>query len=231
MESLSDIIEVKKIFDDGRRGEFHIEKLYPGYGITIGNALRRALLSSLPGAGITSIKVEGVSHEFSTIPGVKEDLVEVILNLKRIRFKFVGEEPQILTLNEVGKKKVKAKDLRCPPQVQPINKDFPILTLVDDKAKINMELTVEKGLGYSPASQRPAKKLPIGTILIDAIFSPIEKVNFSVENMRVRERTDYNRLKLEIETDGSLTPTEAFRKVSQILRDHYDRIEQQLTKL
>lgn len=226
---LSETVKIKKISDDGRIGVFHIEGLYTGFGLTLGNALRRALFSSLPGAAITQIKIKGVGHEFTTIPGVAEDIIELTLNLKRVRFKFFTDEPQILTLKMKGEKEVKADDIKINPQVEIINSDLHLATLTDKKAELDMELTIEKGLGYLPVADRKFERLPIGTIVIDAIFSPVTKVNCSVENMRVGERTDYNRLKIEIETDGSITPSQALHKTANVLKDHFEKVSAVLT--
>jgi DNA-directed RNA polymerase subunit alpha len=221
---LSDTLKIKKISDDGKVGVFHVEGLYTGFGLTVGNALRRALFSSLPGAAVTQIKIKGVGHEFTTIPGVAEDVVELTLNLKKIRFKFFADEPQILTLKVKGEKEITADDIKTNAQVEIVNPDLHLATLTDKKAELDMELTIEKGLGYLPAAERKFERLAIGTVVLDAIFSPVIKVNSSVENMRVGERTDYNRLKIEIETDGSITPSDALRKTTNALKDHFDKI-------
>ena len=221
---LSETIKIKKVSETETNGVFEVEGLFVGYGLTLGNALRRALLSSLPGAAITQIKIKGVKHEFSTIPGVKEDLIEIISNLKHIRFRFYADEPQTLYLKVKGEKEIKAKDIEINSFVEVINLDSPIAVLTDKSAEINAELTVEKGLGYVPVEARKTEKLPVGVIAIDAIFAPIKNVNFVVENMRVGERTDYNRLKIFIETDGSITPSSALHKAANVLRDHIDKI-------
>lgn len=221
---LSETVKIKRISETDREGVFEIEGLYTGYGLTLGNALRRALLSSLPGAAITQVKIKGVEHEFSTLPGVTEDLVQVSLNLKQIRFRFYASEPQVLTLKVKGEKKVTAESIETNAQVQVVNPDSPIATLTSKNAELDMELTVEKGLGYVPVEARKIEKLPIKTIALDAIFTPIVKVNFIVENMRVGDRTDYNRLKISLETDGTITPSSALRKASNILRDHFDKV-------
>jgi len=221
---LSETIKIKKISDDGKVGVFHIEGLYTGFGLTLGNALRRALFSSLPGAAITQLKIKGAKHEFSTIPGLKEDIVELTLNFKKARFKFFADEPQVLSLKVKGEKEVKAGDIKTNPQVEIVNSDLHLAALTDKKAELDIELTVEKGLGYLPVAEQKFERLPVGTIVIDAIFSPITKVNCSVENMRVGERTDYNRLKIEIETDGSITPSQAIHKTANVLKDHFEKI-------
>lgn len=207
-------------------GKFEIEGLYPGYGITIGNALRRVLLSSIEGAAVTSFKIEGIPHEFSTIDGVKETVIDIMLNLKKLRVKLYDNQPQKIKMNVKGEKEVFAKDFEPNPMVEILNPDFKIATLTDKKAKLEMEVTLEKGMGYSEVEERKKEKLPIGTIAIDAIFSPVKKVNFVVENMRVGERTDYNRLFIEIETDGSITPQEALIKAANILDEHFSLLKE-----
>lgn len=203
------------------RAIFEIENCYPGYGMTLGNAFRRVLLSSLPGAAVTAAKIEGAEHEFSTIPHVLEDVIQIILNLKQIRFKFYAQEPVVLTIEAKGEKKVKASDIKLTSDVEIINKDAHIATLTDKKAKLNMEIEVDSGLGYVPAEQRTKGKLSIGSIAIDAIFCPIKKINYEIENMRVGDRTDFNRLRIDIETDGSISPEEAFQKAAKILVEHF----------
>ncbi len=220
----SETVKIKTVSETEKEGVFEIEGLYTGYGLTLGNALRRVLLSSLPGAAITRVKIKGAEHEFSTISGVKEDLVEITLNLKRIRFKLHANEPQVLTLKVKGENKATAADIAANADVEVINPDAPIATLTSKNAELNMEITVEKGLGYVPVEARKTEKLPIGTVLIDAIFTPITKINFTVENMRVGERTDYNRLRIDIETDGSISPSNALHKSANVLKDHFEKI-------
>lgn len=221
---LSDSVKIQKIADDGRRGTFDIEGLFPGYGFTLGNSLRRVLLSSLPGAAVTQFKVKGVLHEFSTLPGVLEDVVEIGMNLKNLRFRFIADEPQILTITAKGVKEVTGADIESNAQVEVVNPDIKLFTLTDKKADVSIELTVEKGLGYVPAERRKTGKLEIGVIALDAVFTPVINVAINISNMRVGDRTDYNRLTLEIETDSSISPSEAMRKVSHILIDHYTKI-------
>lgn len=221
---LSDTVEIKRIEEKGNVGKFQIEGLYTGYGVTIANALRRVLISSLPGAAITQVKIKGVKHEFSTIPGVVEDIVEFTLNLKKVRFSFFAEEPQVLKLRVKGEKEVKAGDIESTPLVKVINPNLHLATLTDKKAELDLELTVEKGLGYVPAEVRRSERVPIGTIILDAVFSPIQNVEFRVEDMRVGERTNYNRININIETDGSITPTSALHKAVNILKDHFNKI-------
>ncbi len=215
--------KAKILKKEENRAIFEINGCYPGYGMTLGNAFRRVLLSSLPGAAITSVKIKGVSHEFATIPYVLEDVIHIILNLKQVRFKINAPEalPLKLELKTAGEKEVKAKDIKTAAEIEIINKDAHIATLTDKKAKLEMELEVQSGLGYVPVEQRKKEKLEIGAIAVDAIFSPIRKVNYEIENMRVGDRTDFNRLLLDIETDGSITPEEAFQKAADILVEHF----------
>lgn len=219
-------IPPKMIKNEANRTIFKIEGLYPGYGLTLGNALRRVLLSSLPGAAVTLVKIKGVDHEFSTVSYVIEDVVEIILNLKQLRFKLFSEEPQILRLKVSGAKEVKAKDIQVPSQVELVNPDAHIATLTDKKAELEMEIQIERGLGYAPVEQRKKEKtgLEIGAIAVDAIYTPIRKINYEVENMRVGEKTDYNRLIIDIETDGTITPQEAIEKASRILVEQFQVI-------
>lgn len=221
---LSDLVTIKKVSETDTDGVFEIEGLYGGYGLTLGNALRRVLLSSLPGAAITQFRIKGVSHEFSTIPGVAEDVVEIGLNLKKIRFRAHTDEPQTLNLKIKGENKVTASDIELNSQVELITQDEHIASLSGKDTELDLELRVERGLGYSAVESRKFEKLPIGTIALDAFFSPVVKVNFSVENMRVGDRTDYNRLRLGVTTDGSITPSAALRKASNILKDHFEKI-------
>lgn len=221
---LSETVKIKKISETNKEGVFEIEGLYAGYGLTVGNALRRVLLSSLTGSAITQVKIKGIEHEFSTIPGVLEDVVEITLNLKKVRFRFYATEPQILTLKVKGERKVTAADIKINAQVEVINPDSHIATLTNKNAELEMEITVEKGSGYVSVEARKTEKLPIKTIAIDAIFTPVIKVNFNIENMRVGERTDFNRLKILIETDGSISPSSALHKSCNILKDHFEKI-------
>jgi DNA-directed RNA polymerase subunit alpha len=202
-------------------GIFVIEPLYPGYGQTIGNALRRVLLSSLEGAAISSVKIEGISHEFSSIPGVKEDVIELILNLKQLRMKLFSDEPVKMTLNVKGAKEVTAKDIKAPSQVEIVNKDFRIATLDGKDSSLSMEMVVEKGRGYLPVEMK-TEKPEIGVIQIDSLFSPVLGVNFKVENTRVGQRVDFNKLILEIKTDGTITPSEALVQASKILVNQFE---------
>lgn len=206
---------------EGNKAFFEIEGCYPGHGITLGNALRRVLLSSLGGAAITGVKIKGVQHEFSTIPFVAETVLDIILNLKQIRLKLHSDQPVKIFLKAKGEKEVSAKDIETPSEVEVVTKDVHIATLTDKKAALEMEIEVDRGLGYEPVESRKRERLEIGQIAIDAFFTPVKKVNFEVENMRVGERTDYNRLKIEIETDGTISPSEALEKAGKILVDHF----------
>ncbi|MEK9194492.1 MAG: DNA-directed RNA polymerase subunit alpha [Patescibacteria group bacterium] len=223
---LSESVNIKKVSEENNVGVFHIEGLYAGYGTTLGNALRRVLLSSLPGAAITQVKIKSVDHEFSTLPGMIEDIVEFTLNLKKVRFYFFADEPQVLKLHIKGERDVKARDIQSTTLVQVVNPDLHLASLTKKNAELEMELTVEKGLGYVPSESRHLERLAVGTIVLDAIFSPIVRVAFSVENMRVGERTDYNRLIVEIETDGTVTPSESLHKAANILKDHFEIVSQ-----
>ena len=200
---------------------FEIASLYPGYGTTIGNSLRRILLSSLPGAAVTQVKIKGVQHEFSTMPGVKEDVISILLNLKQLRFKLHSEEPQKAELKVRGAKNVKAGLFNMSSQVELANKDLHIATLTSKSAELNIEIVIEKGLGYETVESRKKEKLEIGMMAVDAVFTPVRKVSYRVENMRVGDRTDFDRLFLELETDGTLTPEEAFSKSADILISHF----------
>ncbi|OGZ34641.1 MAG: DNA-directed RNA polymerase subunit alpha [Candidatus Portnoybacteria bacterium RBG_19FT_COMBO_36_7] len=221
MQNIPLPIKPKVIQKEDNRAVFEIEGCYPGYGITLGNALRRVLLSSLPGAAVTGFKIKGAQHEFSTIPGVAEDAIEIILNLKKIRFKLYNDEPQTVFLSAKGVKTMMAGDIKVTSDIEVINKNAKIVTLTDKKTELEMEIKVEKGLGFIPVERRKKEKLEIGMIAIDAIFTPVLKANFEVENMRVGERTDFNRLKIDIETDGSLSPEEAFGQATQILVEQF----------
>jgi len=218
---------IKIIEQEKNSGKFEIEGLYPGYGVTIGNALRRVLLSSIEGAAVTSFKIKGVHHEFSTINYVSDTVLDIMLNLKQLRVKLYSDEPQILKLKIDSEKKIYAKDFEANPVVDIMNSDLYITEITDKKGKIEIEVIIEKGLGYSQIEERKEEKIPIGTIAVDAIFSPVQKINFEVEEMRVGEKTDYNRLIFSIETDGSISPKEALSKASTILKDHFANIEDQ----
>ncbi|MBU1015121.1 DNA-directed RNA polymerase subunit alpha [Patescibacteria group bacterium] len=199
------------------RGVFEVEALSPGYGTTVGNGLRRVLLSSLEGAAVTRVKIEDVKHEFSTIPGVYEDVIGILLNLKQMRFRVYSEEPQTGTLKVKGEKKVTGADFKFSSGMELVNPDVHIAELVDKKAELAMEVVVEKGTGYEFAEARKKSKEEIGGIALDAAFSPVRRVSYRVENMRVGERTDFDRLTVEVETDGSISPETAFHQAADIL--------------
>lgn len=202
----------KVIREDGTTGVYEIDGLYPGYGHTLGNSLRRIILSSLPGAAITKVKIAGVEHEFSAINGVKEDIVTLLLNLKKLRIRINTDEPQILTLKGKGVGTLTGKDISVPGQAEILNPELHIATLSDKGADLDIEMTAEKGLGYVPKETVQKERVEIGAITLDAAFTPIRKANYEVENMRVGDRTDFNRLRLSIETDGAITPREALEK-------------------
>jgi DNA-directed RNA polymerase subunit alpha len=214
-------IEVDRDSRSNTFGRFTAEPFERGFGTTIGNALRRVLLSSLEGAAITSVQIEGVYHEFSAIPGVREDVTDIILNLKELMLKMHGYDPKIISLEAEGEREVTARDLVTDPDVEILNPDLHIATLNKD-GKLRMQMTVKKGRGYVPAEMNIDEEMPAQAIPIDAIFSPVQKVNFTVENARVGRRTDYDKLVLEVTTNGSITPEEAVSQAAQILRDHLE---------
>lgn len=199
------------VSESERAGVYEIDGLYPGYGFTLGNSLRRIVLSSLPGAAVTSVKIPGVSHEFSTIEGVKEDVVTLLLNVRKMRLKLLADESQTLTLSVKGPQTVTAADFKIPGQVEILNPEQHIADITG-KVTLEMEVTAERGLGYVPKEVHQKERVDIGTIALDAIFSPIRRVNYEVENMRVGDRTDFNRLRVTIETDGTITAREALEK-------------------
>ena len=201
-------------------GRFVIEPLERGYGTTLGNSLRRVLLSSLPGAAVTSIKIDGVLHEFSTIPGVLEDTTEIILNIKKLVLSYTGSERKIIRLEQQGPKEVKASDITPDAEVEILNPDLHLASL-DEDGKVEIEMTVERGRGYVSSDQQPQKNDDIvGLIPIDSIFTPVSRVNYTVENARVGKRTDYDRLNLEVWTNGSISPEEAIKLSAQILIEY-----------
>lgn len=199
---------------------FAVEPLHSGYGMTLGNSLRRVLLSSIAGAAVTSFKIEGATHEFTTVKGVKEDVVDIMLNLKGVRFRVYGDEPQNLRIVKDGKGVVKAKDIQVNADVEIVNPDHVIATIDDEKAKFVMDLVVETGRGYRTIEEGAAKKAS-DMIAVDAIFSPVLRVRYKVENTRVGQMTDLDKLLLTIETDGSITPRDAFEEAAAILVNQY----------
>lgn len=206
------IVEEKE-FD----GVYEIDGLYPGYGHTLGNSLRRIILSSLPGNAITKVKISGVAHEFATIDGVEEDVITILLNLKRIRIKMHSPEPQTITLKKKGEGVVTAQDIEAPGQVEIMNPEQEIAHLSGKNSSLEIEMTVEHGIGFVRKDQREKEKMNIGEIALDANFSPIRRATYEVENMRVEDRTDFNRLRFVIETDGTLTPREALEQSIEIM--------------
>ncbi|MEX0910218.1 MAG: DNA-directed RNA polymerase subunit alpha [Candidatus Paceibacterota bacterium] len=205
------------VSEKGNLGIFEIEGLYPGYGHTLGNSLRRIILSSLPGYTITSIKIKGANHEFATLDGIKEDVITIILNLKKIRFKVVGDEPKTVALNIKGIKDVTAGDITVSGDIEVVNKDQYIAAVTDKNTTLDIEMTLEKGLGYVPKEIMQKDKVEIGTIAMDAIFTPIRRVSYEVDQMRVGNRTDYNKLRLTIETNGDVSPKEALEQSIAIM--------------
>jgi len=198
-------------------GVYEIDGLYPGYGHTLGNSLRRIILSSLPGAAITSVKIAGAPHEFSVLSGVKEDVITILLNLKQVRMLLTSSEPQTVTIKVKGVKDVTAGDIKVSGQVEVLNPELHIATLTDKNSELDIEITVEKGLGFVTKDMREKSRVDIGAIALDSIFTPIRRVSYEVENMRVGDRTDFNRLRIAISTDGTMTPKEALEKSIEIM--------------
>ncbi len=222
---VSSSVAIKTISEDAKDGVFEIEGLYAGYGLTIGTALRRALLSSLPGAAVTEIKIKNVPHEFSTLPGLQEDIVELALNFKKLYFRAHVDEPQVLLLKMKGEGEITAGDIELNSNVELLNPEEVLGHLTAKDAEIDIEVRVERGLGYVPSESRKSEgRLPIGTIAIDAIFTPVIKVNYTIEDMRVGDRTDYNRLRLEVTTNGTISPSSALHKAANILKDHFEKV-------
>lgn len=222
MESI--LLPSKIRFAKGDRlheGILTVEPCTQGYGTTIGNALRRVLLSSLPGAAVTAVKIKGVDHEFSTIPHVKEDALEIILNLKALRMKLHSEEPVKISLSVKGEKVVTAKDFEKNADVEIVNLDAPIATLTDKSASFEMEITIGPGRGYRTTEERAKEKLELGTIAIDALYSPVMHVSYKVEATRVGEKTDYDKLIMHVETDGTIDAIDACKSAVAILLDHF----------
>ncbi|HUY05497.1 MAG TPA: DNA-directed RNA polymerase subunit alpha [Candidatus Paceibacterota bacterium] len=199
------------VSEEGVQGVYEIDSLYPGYGHTLGNSLRRIILSSLPGAAITQVKIDGVPHEFATIDGARETVMEILLNLKRVHFVLHGDEPQTISLSAKGAGEVTAKNFNLPSQVEIMNPEQHIADL-SGKASFELEATIERGLGYVPREVLTKDKVDIGTIALDATFTPIRRVNYEVENMRVGDRTDFNRVRILIETNGTISPRQALEQ-------------------
>jgi len=207
--------------EEGNEATFEVSPYYPGYGPTMGNALRRVLLSSLPGAAVTAVHIDGVDHEFSTIPGVKEDMISLLLNLKQLRLKVHRDEPVELTLKAKGEMVVKAKDFEKHADVDVANPDLTIATLTDAKAELSLRATAQRGRGYVPIEQREDEDRALGEVAVDAIYTPVERVSFHVENVRVGQATEFHKLILTIRTDGTISPREALSQAAAILEDHY----------
>lgn len=223
--ALPDKFELIPDAEDQNQATLVVEPCFPGYGVTLGNALRRVLLSSLPGAAVTAVKVKGVSHEFSTITGVKEDVVDIILNLKLVRVKMFEAGPVALELSTKGSKKVTAGDIKCPSSVEIVNKDLVLFEMTDKQAHVELTLWVEQGKGYVPVEARTKEHPEIGVIAVDAIFTPIKNIGYRIDNVRVGQRTDYDKLTMNIKTDGTLTPAEAVKTASTILMDHFGLLQ------
>ena len=215
--------EIKITKEEEKFGIFTIEPLYPGYGMTVGNSLRRVMLSSLPGSAVTAVKVRGVNHEFTTIPGVKEDALSVILNLKMLRVRIHQGDKHRLTLNVKGSKEVKASDIKGNADVEVVNKDLYLFTVNDSKADIEIEIEVETGRGYVTAEERKDKRA-IGEIAVDSLFSPIEKISYMVENTRVGQATNFDKITFHVTTDGSISPKEAMTDAAKILVEQFSLI-------
>lgn len=224
LPSKTELVEVRK-----DHAQLTIEPCYPGYGTTLGNTLRRVLLSSLAGAAVTAVKIEGADHEFSTLPYVKEDVVSIILNLKLLRFKLHETGPVTLSLNVKGEKQATGADFQGPSSVEVVNAKQPIATLTDKTANLNMEIVVSHGRGYVPVENREKEKLDVGWIAIDAVYTPVKTVNFSIEHVRVGQITNYDRLILDVETDGTLKPAEAIREAAKILVAHFTPLSEGLS--
>lgn len=212
-------IECVEQSDDNTYGKFVVEPLERGYGVTLGNSLRRILLSSIPGAAVTSIKIDGVLHEFSTVPGVKEDVAEIILNIKTLALKSNSDEPQIIIIDATEEGEITAGDIITTDAVEVLNKDLHIATL-DVDSRLYIEMVVETGRGYVSADKNKKEGLPIGTIPIDSIYTPVHKVNFAIEDTRVGNNTEYDKLTMDIECNGNIKPADALSLAARILVDH-----------
>jgi DNA-directed RNA polymerase subunit alpha len=222
-------VDIKE--DAANTATFTIKPYHPGYGPTVGNALRRVLLSSLPGAAITQMKIEKIDHEFSALPGVQEDIVSIMLNIKGIRVSSTSNDPIEIKLTKKGAGEVTAGDFSTPPEVKIINSDHVIGHITDKDGALEMTCTVERGRGYVPSETQDPKLRTIGTIALDATFTPVERVSFSVENVRVGQATDYHSLIMQIATNGSITPQEALQQASSILRDHFTQLAGDFSEL
>ncbi|MEA3399519.1 MAG: DNA-directed RNA polymerase subunit alpha [Patescibacteria group bacterium] len=209
--------------EEDNKGIYEIDGLYPGYGHTLGNSLRRIILSSLPGAAITSLKINGVLHEFSTIDGIKEDVITILLHLKQLRFKMLTDETQKVSFSIKGPKKITGADVKVSGQVEVLNPDLYIAEITD-KVSLDIEMNIQKGLGFTPKEVHQKEKNESGMITLDAIFTPIRRVSYEVENMRVGDKTNHNRLRMTIETDGTLTPKDALERAIVIMTEQLQTI-------
>lgn len=209
--------KLKIVEEEATKGIYEVEGLYPGYGHTLGNSLRRIILSSLPGTAVTAVKIKGADHEFSTIAGVKEDVITILLNLKKVHFEMHTDEPQTLTLKVAGPAQVTASMITTAGDIKVATPDQYICEVTDKKTTLEMEITIQRGLGYVSREILFPEKVPVGTITLDATFSPIRKVSYEVENMRVGDRTDHNRLRLTVHTDGSITPKAVFEEATKTM--------------
>lgn len=226
----TNLVQIKTMEKLGNSGTFVIEPLSPGYGVTIGNSLRRILLSSLSGAAITSVKIEGASHEFSTLPGTREDMVEIILNLKALRFNMHSNEPVIMKLQAKGPKEVTAADFVPNSSCEIVDPKSYIATL-EKNGKLSLEVVVETGRGYVPVEHRGSEKLPLGTIAVDSVFTPVKKIHYEVENTRVGDMTNFDKLTLQLTTDGSIDSEVALKTAAQILIEHFSLISEAFTEV
>jgi len=223
MEVTKENLKINTIKEEGNLGVYSFEPLPTGFGYTLANALRRVLMTSVQGAAATQARIAGISHQFTTIPGIKEDVVELTLNLKKIRFKVFSDQPVIVTINKKGRGMVTAKDIETTSDVEVMNKEQHIATLADSKSKLELELTVEPGIGYSPSQDRQTSK--IGVIVLDALFSPIVSANYEIEPARFEGRTDLDKIIFTIETDGSVSPKDVLVSASKILKEYYIAFE------
>jgi DNA-directed RNA polymerase subunit alpha len=222
MQVTKENLKINTVSESKNLGVFSIEPLPTGFGYTLANALRRVLLTSTKGAAVTQIKISGANHQFTTLPGVKEDVVELTLNIKKLRVKLYTNNPVIATIKKKGLGEVKAKDIEVSSEAEIMNKDLHIATLSDSKTEINIELTIEPGIGYSPMEERQTSK--IGVIVLDALYSPIISANYSIEPTRFGDKINLDKILLTVETDGSITPKQAIIEASNLLRDYYETI-------
>lgn len=224
----TELVKLNAKSGDENAATFVIEPLSPGYGVTVGNALRRVMLASLEGSAVSSVKIDGVNHEFTTIENMREDIVEFILNIKGLPVRLEGDDPVTITLDVSGPKEVRAKDIKTVSDVAIIDPEYPIATL-GKGGKLKADIVIEKGRGFVASEKKTEEKTPLGTIMLDSAFTPIKKVHFEVENTRVGSITNFDRLTIDITTNGSITPYEALKNASQILIDHFTLINTDLT--